>query len=491
MMLNNTLDKILKGAGGRGDKAAASETAPDRGERAAAWQTAIGLQGADGLSTSEFLWQISQKQVNGQMSFDEVGAQVDSYYFERNAHDSGDPENENADKVAVNIARILLTETLDFSVEGLTELNRRIFDGVYENAGAQRQVDVSKREWVLGGDTVSFLSLEALPGALEQSIAREKEYGYESYASEAFISHLSSFISEVWRICPFGEGNTRFVGVLTVLYLRQMGVSIKFDSFKNDSWYFHNALVRANYRDIVKHIEYDTVYLERFFRNMLLGEKWDLRNRYLHVRPAAEWSVQTNLNSEAETGQVQLKQDTRKIEVKYENGTSKIEEKVKKETRKDKDRDKITSERTGKDTDDGTPQIIQKRTRKNPANTVATDMTHVTDTKTKPATPKRSVSAAEKGLENPYLLFLAAVIGEKFLSVKEIMAGLHLKGRDSFLKLYLTPAINSGIVTLLYPSAPKHPRQKYLLTQKGLDYLAQTGPEMVARVRRHLGGDNI
>ena len=89
------------------------------------------------------------------------------------------------------------------------------------------------------------------------------------------------------------------------------------------------------------------------------------------------------------------------------------------------------------------------------------------------------------------ILFLSVAIGEDFLSVKEIMERLHLKGRDSFLKLYLGPAVSQGIVSLLYPKSPRHPRQKYLLTQKGLDFLKETGPEMVSRVERHLAGKGL
>ncbi|MBQ4184230.1 MAG: hypothetical protein II652_04725, partial [Bacteroidales bacterium] len=219
-----------------------------------------------------------------------------------------------------------------------------------------------------------------------------------------------------------GEGNTRFTAVFTILYLNYLGVDFKFDTFKNDSWYFHNALVRANYRDLVKNIDYEPVYLERFFRNLLLGEQWDLRNRYLHVRPAAEWSVQPKVNSSERTGQVQVKHNTRKVKEEDKKPTRKIEENY---------------------------------------------------------------------LENPNILFLAVAIGEKFLSVREIMEALGLKGRDNFLKLYLTPALNNKLVTPLYPKSPKHPRQKYLLTQKGLEFLKATGDEMVSRVQRHLSPKSI
>ncbi len=411
---------------------------PGRTEKDAAWQVAIGLQSADGLRTSEYLWQTSQKHVNGKISLEQAREQVKGYYLERNAHDAGDPEKEEADKVAVNVTRILLSDTLDFSARGLASLHRMIFDGVYENAGVQRDFEVTKREWVLGGDTVSFMGLEALPGALERSIAKERNYPYDTASSDDLISHLAAFVSELWQICAFGEGNTRFTAVFTLLYLRYLGIDFKIDTFKNESWYFHNALVRASYRNIEKNIDCEPVYLERFFRNLLLGEQWDLRNRYVHIRPAAEWSTQSNLGSGTSTGQVQIKQSARKGFEKGEKRTSK--DKVEVETEGLKSENRSLLEVSGPDFN---------------------------------------------------ILFLSVAIGEDFLSVKEIMERLHLKGRDSFLKLYLGPAVSQGIVSLLYPKSPRHPRQKYLLTQKGLDFLKETGPEMVSRVERHLAGKGL
>lgn len=392
-------------------------------EKEEAWQLAIGIQAAEGLRTSEYLWQIAQKNISGKLSIDEAKEELRSYYFERNAHDAGDPEKENADKTALNIARVLLTETIDLSADSIANLHKEIFEEVYENAGGTRDYDVSKREWVLGGDILTFMQPEAVPDALNKCLAEERNYRYDTSSTDTLISHLTAFVAKVWQICPFGEGNSRFTAVLTLLHLRQMGICYNIDTFKNDSYYFHNALVRANYRNIEKIIGYEPVYLERFFRNLLLSEQWDLRNRYVHVRPAAEWRNQAQSNNNTATGQVQIKKDTRKY--------------------KEED-------------------------------------------KRKPSKEEIQSSQDEDYADNPNILFLAVAMGDEFLSVKEILERLHLKGRDNFLKLYLTPAIDSGIVALLYPKSPRHPRQKYLLTQKGLDFLRTTDPEMRDRIERHL-----
>lgn len=401
-----------------------------------AWQTAIGLQAADRLSTSDYLRQTAQKHIDGKIDIGQVNELITRYYLEMNAQDASDSETEDADKVAVNIVRILLSEKLDLSIEGLSTLHRSIFDGVYENAGTPRTTEISKREWVLGGDSISFTEVEQLLPSLEYCISKEKYFSYDGISTDSLISHLAKFIAEIWHICAFGEGNSRFTAVLTILYLNYLGIDFKFDTFKNDSWYFHNALARAKYRDLVKNIDYEPIYLERFFRNLLLGEQWDLRNRYLHVRPAAEWSVQPKGNSDTRTGQVQIKHKTKREQ-----------EEDKKTTRK------------------STVESVENEVKKG--------------------------SEEQNCLENPNILFLAVVIGEKFLSVKEIMEGLRLKGRDNFLKLYLSPALDNKLVTPLYPKSPRHPRQKYLLTQKGLDLLKAVGDEMLSRIQRYLSISDI
>lgn len=107
----------------------------------------------------------------------------------------------------------------------------------------------------------------------------------------------------------FGEGNTRTMAVFTIQYLRSIGFNVNNNLFANHSWYFRNALVRANYKNVCKGIDYTPVYLERFFRNLLLGDGWVLRNRYLHINASAEWSEQPNMNRTS-TGQAQDKRRT-------------------------------------------------------------------------------------------------------------------------------------------------------------------------------------
>lgn len=470
---------------------------PGRSEIAEAWRTAIGLQAADGLNASEFLWQVSKRSVNGEISVSEAREGAKCYHFESAANDAGDPEEMEADVVSANIAQILLEGDFELSTGWLLSLHRKMFDGVSESAGVLREQDLQIREWVLGGDSPVFTSVEAIQSSLEQLFDKERRFHYETETTDGIIKHLASLVSELWQICPFAVGNTRVAGVFSLLYLRFLGFEIESGVYAGYSWYFHNALVRANFRNLVKHIAPEPVYLERFFRNLLLGEQWDLRNRYVHVRPAAEWGAQPNRNASISTGQVSVKQDISKRQERGKKRTTKVEEgespagvEISTSPVSDTKEQSNTSEEgsssqnqqiSGPETPD---RVISVENQAIIPFEVSETASSTVNFDTKPE--ENSVSGEVDPVENPNILFLAVVIGDRFLSVKEIMEGLGLKGRDNFLKLYLSPAVCAGLVRLLYPMSPRHPRQRYMLTAKGLAFLNSLGPEMTARVQQHL-----
>lgn len=364
---------------------------PDKKEKAYIWQTAIGLQAVDGLSTSDYLKETAKRNIEGEITVDEVGKLIRSYYQSKTQREPDDDEKEEADHAAANISKILSARTLDFSTAGYVSLHRRIFEGVFKHAGKIRDYDITKKEWVLNGDTVNYLNSEDLRRALDYDIEQEREFSYKGLSTDEMVAHITRFVSGIWQIHAFGEGNTRTTAVFTIQYLRSIGFDINNDLFAKHSWYFRNALVRANYKNVRLGIDYTPIYLERFFRNLLLGEQWDLRNRYLHIQATDEWKEQPRLDNPSSAGQVQDKLGI---------STSKVHNQF--------------------DTD------------------------------------------------NYNIQQLVLAIGEQQMSVKEMMEALSLKGRDNFLKVYLNPAIEEQYVRLLYPYSPRHPRQKYLLTVKGI-----------------------
>ena len=271
---------------------------PSQQERAAYWRTAIGLQAVDGLQTSDYLKATAIKHIEGEIDIDQARQLIKTYYQSKTARETIDDDQQEADKVSANITKILSSVSLDFSAKGFVALHRRIFDGVLKHAGEIRHYDITKKEWVLDSDTVNYLNWEDLYRALDFDIEQERQFSYKHLSLEQQVLHISHFVSGLWQIHPFGEGNTRTTAVFTILYLRHIGFKVENDLFANNSWYFRNALVRANYKNAVKGIDYSPVYLERFFRNLLMGEQWDLRNRYLHISPSPEWQVQPQLGME-------------------------------------------------------------------------------------------------------------------------------------------------------------------------------------------------
>lgn len=270
---------------------------PEKRESAGNWQTAIGLQAVDGLKPSKYLIEVAGRNIEGEISLDESRRLISSYYQSRTARTEREAEEEEADKVSANIAYILKSRSFAFNANGYISLHRRIFEGVFKHAGKIRDYDISKREWVLEGDSVNYLNWEDLRTALNWDIEQEKNFSYKGLSMEDKIRHIAKFISGIWQIHPFCEGNTRTTAVFTIQYLRSLGFKVDNQMFALHSWYFRNALVRANYRNVQKEIDYSPIYLEHFFFNLLLDEKWDLRNRYLHINPPEEWGRQPNENA--------------------------------------------------------------------------------------------------------------------------------------------------------------------------------------------------
>ena len=357
---------------------------PQKKARADAWRVAIGLQAVDGLKTSAYLQETARRNIEGDITIDEAKELVNQYYIKKTTHEEGDANVEEADKVSTNISKLLQTDSFTYSVAGFAAIHRAIFNGVFKHAGRFRDYDITKKEWVLRGDTVFYAHWEDLQMTLEYDLEQERQFDYKSLEKDQLVEHIARFVSGLWQIHPFGEGNTRTTAIFTIKYLRSIGFqNIDNTLFEQHSWYFRNALVRANYKNLAKNVNPDISYLEAFFRNLLLKEQMPLSNRDLQIGI-------TNAPN------------------KYRTSTEQVPNKY----------------RTSID-----------------------NLLPVDDENT--------------------ICLLQAIEHEK-LSIKEIMGKMGLKHRPTFMDNYLNPAIENGFVRLLYPDSPRHPRQKYLLTVKGM-----------------------
>ncbi|MCM1504397.1 MAG: Fic family protein [Muribaculum sp.] len=258
-------------------------TEPGAKERAKLWLTAIGLQKVDGLEVSDFLVETAKRHIEGEVDIDGVDRLIKTYYQSEAAREIPEDVKE-ADEVSKNIVHELSSDAFVFSVAGLSGIHRRIFKGAMKHAGEFRRYDITKKEWVLDGASVLYGPNEDLVRTIEYDLEQERQFRYKGLSQEQIIEHIARFISGLWQIHPFPEGNTRATAVFTIKYLRSLGYMAQNDMFKAHSWYFRNALVRANYHNIAKGVEPTIEYLILFFRNLLLGETNVLRNRYLHIR---------------------------------------------------------------------------------------------------------------------------------------------------------------------------------------------------------------
>ena len=254
---------------------------PEKKYKGYAWQTAIGLQAVDGLKPSEYLVDTAIQNIEGKITLDEAQNLLDSYYEEKpqKYHD----RTEEADKVSIRIAKILSENAFSFTPNEYISIHRKLFTGIYDHAGKIRDYNITKKEWVLNGATVLYGSASELRATLDYDFAEEKKFSYKNLSMEDIIHHLALFVSRLWQIHVFGEGNTRTTAVFFIKYLRTLGFDVTNDIFAENAWYFRNALVRANYNDLKNGVHETTEYLELFLRNLLLDEKNELHNRSMHI----------------------------------------------------------------------------------------------------------------------------------------------------------------------------------------------------------------
>lgn len=256
---------------------------PGMREKAYAWKTAIGLQKVDGLTPSDYLIETAKKNIEGEITLAESRKLIEGYYKSRPVKGEDPDRVKEADLVSQHIAELLSEPTFSLTPASYIAIHRKLFRGVFKHAGKIRDYNITKSEWVLDKDTVRYESADVIAATLEYEFERERRFDYSGLTSLETVAHLVRFIGDLWQIHAFGEGNTRTTSIFTIKYLRQLGFNVTNDVFADNAWYFRNALVRANYTNLPRGVHPTPVFLERFFANLLLGEKNDLKSRFLHI----------------------------------------------------------------------------------------------------------------------------------------------------------------------------------------------------------------
>lgn len=262
-------------------------TEPDRREKAYAWKTAIGLQQIDGLTPSDYLIKTACRNIEGEITLEESRKLIEGYYKSR-PQQVNDPDRvKEADLVSQHIAEILAEPTFSLTPASYVAIHRKLFRGVFSHAGKIRDHNITKSEWVLDHDTVRYESADVIAATLEYEFEKERRFDYRGLSPQDTVAHLVRFIGDVWQVHAFGEGNTRTTSIFAIKYLRKLGFDVTNDVFAENARYFRNALVRANYTNLPRGVYPTPIFLERFFANLLLGEKNALKSRYLHISLSA------------------------------------------------------------------------------------------------------------------------------------------------------------------------------------------------------------
>lgn len=334
---------------------------PSQKQKAENWAVAIGLQKVDDLTPSKYLIDTAKENIEGKIDSNEVKERINSYYKTEDGKKQN-IETEQADKVAMHIAEILSEVSFTFSPTTLFSIHKRLFNDVFPKiAGKIRDYNITKKEPVLLGDTVYYGSFQDIKDTLDYDFDREKNFSYKELNLKEKIEHIVEFISGIWQIHPFGEGNTRTVAVFTIKYLRTMGFDVNNDFFEQNSKYFRDALVRANYQDLKRNISYTKEYLNKFFENLLLQGNNDLDSKYLFIQVTDNQNVgvnkknvgvnKKNVGVKTEEKIITLIKDNNKITIKemaikLDKTTRSIERTIKK-LKQDNKIKRVGSDKTG------------------------------------------------------------------------------------------------------------------------------------------------
>ncbi|MDE5616075.1 MAG: Fic family protein [Alphaproteobacteria bacterium] len=262
------------------------QSEPGKRARAQNWAVAIGLQMVDNLTPSKYLIDVARDNIEGKISIDDAQREINHYYRQNIAITPKEQDEQQADMVSARIAKLLGEKTFSFSPAEYKSIHGALFDGVLDadTVGKFRTYNITKKEPVLNGDTVVYGRADSIAETLEYDFERERNFDYSRLTREQRVAHVAKFMSGIWQIHPFAEGNTRATVVFIIKYLDTLGMHTNNDLFERHAKYFRNALVRANYQNLDRQIPYTTEFLDKFFGNLLLGENNRLDNREMQIK---------------------------------------------------------------------------------------------------------------------------------------------------------------------------------------------------------------
>ncbi len=259
----------------------------DSKERQLNWNIAFGLQAVDNLIPSKYMVDLATENIIGNKSYEIVEKEVKEYY-ENVDRERINKSEKQADEVSIRIVKILNDKAFTFNYLTLKQFHKKLFEnidiGIDEKyIGEFRDYNITKKEPILNGETVQYADYSMIGETLKYDFEEEANQKYTEKTDTEKIERICTFTAHIWQVHPFGEGNTRTTALFIQKYLNSKGFNVNNELFKDNSLYFRNALVRANYSNISKGIEEDKKYLQLFFENLLLNKQNELDNLALNL----------------------------------------------------------------------------------------------------------------------------------------------------------------------------------------------------------------
>lgn len=238
----------------------------------------IGLNEVDNLKPSQYFYNA----IKESQTYYEIEEKLKKYYAKQDLDNPKIQAEKECDLVATRIAKIIDESHFVFSPIALKSIHKYLFDGVFSQineryVGNFRDFNITKKEPILNGESVKYGEYREILEYLSYDFEMEKNKNYTKIPKEEWGRHIAKFISNIWQIHPFAEGNTRTTAVFTIKYLNQKGLPCDNTIFKKHSLYFRNALVLASYGNVLRGITPDESYLESFFNKLIVDSTLQLK----------------------------------------------------------------------------------------------------------------------------------------------------------------------------------------------------------------------
>ena len=234
------------------------------------WEIAIGLNKVDNLKPSSFLRELIDKK----LSCDEMEKEILKYYGFRYLTSKIERDLRECDLVSIRTVKLLENKEFKFSIDYLKKIHKSLFSDILKKnyVGIFRNYNISKNERILSGNSVIYADYRELTECLNYDFEREKKNDYKNLPLDEKINKVSNFISSIWQVHPFIEGNTRTTAIFLIKYLKKLGFKLNEDIFMENSLYFRNALVLSNYSNRELKISNDFRFLTSFFIKLIVDK---------------------------------------------------------------------------------------------------------------------------------------------------------------------------------------------------------------------------